>query len=81
MDAITGMMFVELKKQEYYRGGYIFGWALFAIDDISRIVQCIDDWNLTNVITKDGAVHTIAEKYEDIAKKIRDAERRQDEAN
>jgi len=70
-------MFVELKRREYYRGGYISDQALFAIDDISRVVQCKDDWNFTNVITKDGKVHTIAEKYEDVAKKIRDAERRQ----
>ena len=72
-------MFVELKKKKYHSGGYIFCQTLFAIDDISRIVQCADDRELTNVITKDGKVHTIAENYEDVAKKICDAERRQND--
>lgn len=72
------MMFVELKKQEYYRGGYISDPAMFAIDDIARVVQCKDDYSYTNIITKDGKVHTITERYEDVAKKIRDAERRQE---
>lgn len=72
-------MFIELKKREYYHGGYISDPALFAIDDIARVVQCTDDYNYTNIITKDGKVHTISERYDDVTKKIRDAERRQDE--
>jgi hypothetical protein len=72
------MMFVELKKQEYYRGGYVSNPAMFAVDDIARIVQCTDDYNYTNIVTKDGKVHTIHERYDDVAKKIRDAERRQE---
>lgn len=71
-------MFIELKKLEYYRGGYISNPAMFAIDDIARVVQRTDNHNYTNIITKDGKVHTIAERYEDVAKKIRDAERRQE---
>lgn len=72
-------MFVELNKREYYRGDYISNPAMFAVDDISRVVQCTDDYSCTNIVTKDGKVHTIAERYRDVAKKIRDAERRQDE--
>ena len=74
------MMFVELKKQQYYRGGYISNPSMFAVDDIARVVQCVDDYDLTNIITKDGKGHTIAERYEDVVKKIRDAEGRQDES-
>lgn len=66
-------MFVELNKREYYRGGYVSDKALFAIEDISRVVQCTDDYDYTNVITKDGKVHTIIGRYEDVVKKIRDA--------
>ena len=73
------MMFVELKRQEYYRGGYVSNPAMFAVDNIARIVQCTDD-NYTNLVTKDGKVYTIPERYDDVAKKIRDAERRQDES-
>ena len=72
-------MFVELKKQEYYRGGYISNPIMFAVDDIARVVQCVGDYSCTNIITKDGKVHTITERYEDVVKKIRDAERRQDD--
>lgn len=72
------MMFVELKKQEYYRGGHISNPVMFAVDDIARVVRCTDDYDFTNIITKDGKVHTITERYEDVVKKIRDAERRQD---
>ena len=71
-------MFVELKKREYYRGGYISNPVMFAIDDIARVVSCTDDYNYTNIVSKDRKVHTIAERYEDVAKKIRDAERRTD---
>lgn len=74
-------MFVELKKREYYRGGYISNPAMFAVDDIARVIQCTDDHDFTNIITKDGKVHTITERYEDVVKKIRDAERRQDDNN
>ena len=73
------MMFVEFEERKYDCDRYITYQVLLAIDDISMIVECTDNRNLTNVITRDGAKHTIAEKYEDVAKKIRDAERRQDE--
>jgi len=72
------MMFVELKKLEYYRGGYISNPTMFAVDDIARVVRCTDDYSRTNIITKDRKGYTIAERYEDVAKKIRDAERRTD---
>lgn len=74
-------MFVELKKKEYYLGNYTANPTMFAIDDISRVVGCVDNCNLTNVITKDGTIHTIMGRYEDIVKKICDVERRQDETD
>ncbi len=66
-------MFVELNKREYYRGGYVTEKALFALDDIARVLSCVDDHTCTNVVTKDGKVHTIAEKYEIVIGKIKEA--------
>ena len=66
-------MFVELRERTYHRGGYITISAMFAIDDISRVVECADDYTCTNVITKDGEIHTLNEKYSDVIKKIQDA--------
>lgn len=63
-------MFVELKKRIYYRSGYVSVNAMFAIDNISRVIECADDYTCTNVITKDGKLHTINEKYTDVIKKI-----------
>lgn len=66
-------MFVELKERTYCRGAYRSIGVMFAIDDISRVVECADDYACTNVVTKDGKIHTINEKYEDVTKEIRDA--------
>lgn len=66
-------MFVELKEITYHRGCYIPTSVMFAIDDISRVVECTDDYTCTNVITKDGKIHTLNEKYPDVIKKIQDA--------
>ena len=68
-------MFVEFPKRTYWRSGYISENMLVAIDDISRVVQCTDDYSLTNIVTKDGKVHTISDRYENVVKKIRNAER------
>ena len=71
-------MFIELPKRTYWRGGYVSENMLVAIDDISRVVQCTDDYSLTNIVTKDGKVHTISDRYENIVQKIRNAERREE---
>ena len=63
-------MFVEFFKREYRNGGYISSKVLFAVDDISRVASCVDDYTCTNIITKDGKIHTVLEKYEDVAKKF-----------
>ena len=65
--------FIEVHKREYYRGGHIFTDMYISVDDISRIVQCTDDFNYTNIITKDGKVHTIGEKYAEVVQKISEA--------
>ena len=70
------MRFIELKAHTYYRGGYISTGIMFSLDDISRIVECSDDYSCTNVITKDGKIHTINERYDDVIKKLKEAERR-----
>ena len=66
-------MFVELKRKEYWRGCYHSEPSLFALSDISRVISCVDDHSCTNLVTKDGKVHTIAERYENVFNKIREA--------
>lgn len=67
--------FVELIKREYYRGGYISVNMCVSLDDIVRVVECKDDYGCTNIITKDGKIHTLNERYENVIKKITQAER------
>lgn len=67
--------FIELKKREYYRGGYISNNLCVSLDDIARVVQCTDDYECTNLITKDGKIHTLNERYNDVVTKIRQADR------
>ena len=62
--------FVELKKREYYRGGYISNDMCVSLDDIARVVQCMDDYDCVNIVTKDGKIHTLNERYKDVIKKI-----------
>ena len=69
-------MFVELNVRDYYRGGYITTSAMIAIDDISRVLECKDDYTCTNVVTKDGKILTVNEKYCDVVKRIKDAMRK-----
>lgn len=68
-------MFVELPNRTYWRGRYVSNNMLIAIDDISRVVRCTDDYELTNIVTKDGKIHTISDRYENVVKKICNAER------
>lgn len=67
------MMFVEFNKRVYRNGGYITTKIMLNLDDISRIVECSDDWHFTNIITKDGEIHTITDEYSDVAKEIKKA--------
>ena len=69
-------MFVELNVRGYYRGRYITTSAMIAIDDISRVLECNDDYTCTNVVTKDGKILTVNEKYCDVVKRIKDAMRK-----
>lgn len=67
-------MFVELKQRLYHNGGYINTDIAFAVDEISRVVECKDDYRCTNIVTKDGEIHTIPERYSDVMKKILEVE-------
>lgn len=62
-------MFVELMRRNYLRGCYHTEPVLFALSDIVRCNACLDDYDFTNVITKDGKVHTITARYEDVVRK------------
>ena len=72
--------FVELRKRTYYRGGYISTSILVAIDDISRVIECEDDRDLSNLVTKDGKVQTLNERYMDVVRKIKNATEESEEA-
>lgn len=65
--------FVELRKRTYYRGGYISTSLLVALGDISRVIECEDDRDLSNLVTKDGKVHNLNERYMDVVRKIKNA--------
>lgn len=67
------MKFVEFNKREY-RNGYCSVGILVSINDIARVVECVDDYSCTNIVTKDGKIHTLNERYADVVKKIREAE-------
>lgn len=69
-------MFVELNVRGYACGGHITTSAMIAIDDISRVLECTDDYTCTNVVTKDGKILTVNEKYCDVVKRIKDAMRK-----
>lgn len=69
-------MFVELNVRGYYCGSHITTSAMIAIDDISRVLECNDDYTCTNVVTKDGKILTVNEKYCDVVKRIKDAMRK-----
>lgn len=66
--------FIEFGERTYYRGGHVTTDMCVSLDDIARIVTCVDDYSLTNLITKDGKVHTLNERYADVVKKIKQAE-------
>ena len=59
------MKFVEFNKREYHNGGYCSVGILFSISDIARIVECVDNSSWTNIVTKDGKVHTTAHRTTD----------------
>lgn len=65
--------FVELPKQVYHNGSYYSCPMLFSLDDIARVSECVDDYNYTSIVTKDGKVHTISLRYSQVVEKISDA--------
>lgn len=67
------MKFVEFNKREYHNG-YCSVRILVSISDITRVVECVDDYSYTNIVTKDGKIFTLNERYADVIKKIREAE-------
>lgn len=67
------MKFVEFNKREYHNG-YRSVRILVSISDITRVVECVDDYSYTNLVTKDGKIFTLNERYADVIKKIREAE-------
>lgn len=69
-------MFVELNVRGYDCGRQITTSAMIAIDDISKVLECNDDYTCTEVVTKDGKRLTVNEKYCDVVKRIKDAMRK-----
>lgn len=73
------MNFIEVPVREYYRGGYITTDMYININDISRVVECCDDFSCTNIVTKDGTIYTITERYKNIVNKITNCSKGQKE--
>lgn len=65
--------FVELPTQVYLNGTNYTCQSLFSLDDIARVRECVDDYNYTNIVTKNGKVHTISLRYSQVVGKITDA--------
>lgn len=65
--------FVELPKLVYHNGTDYPCQLLFSLDDIARVTECVDDDNYTNIVTKDGNIHTISLRYSQVVRKITDA--------
>lgn len=65
--------FVELPKQVYRNGSYYSCPMLFSLDDIARVMECVDDYSYTNIVTKDSKVYTINLRYSQVVEKITDA--------
>lgn len=63
-------MFVELPRREYYKGRYQTLPTLFSLNNIARVVCCVDDSDFTNVTTTDGTTFTIAMRYETVMRRI-----------
>ena len=68
------MRFVEFNKRECLHGDYYLVRIMVPISDIARIVECVDNFSCTNIVTKDGKIHTLNERYADVVKKIKKAE-------
>lgn len=66
--------FVEFRARGYNNGCYTTTHILVALDEISRVIECEDDYDFTNLITKDGKIRNLTERYSEVVKKIRNAE-------
>ena len=70
--------FVELPKQVYHNGSYYSCPMLLSLDNIMRVTECVDDYNYTSIVTKDGNVHVISLRYSQVVEKITDALEKRD---
>lgn len=68
------MMFVEFNRRVYSDDGYVTTKIMLNLNDICRVIECTDNRHFTNIITTDGNVHTIADEYSKVSKKIFAAE-------
>ena len=68
------MKFVEVLPMTYSRGGYLTTSMLISLDNIARVIECEDDYYKTNIVTKDGKIYTLNEKFSDVKEKIRECE-------
>lgn len=65
--------FIKVNRQEYNRGGYCFYETLLNVNDISRILECSDDFRYSSIIMTDGQKIVVNEQVDDIYKKIAEA--------
>lgn len=65
--------FIKVNRQEYNHGGYSFYETLLNVNDISRIMECSDDFRYSSIIMTDGKKIVVNEQVDDIYEKIAEA--------
>lgn len=65
--------FIKVNRREYNHGGYSFYETLLNVNDISRILECSDDFRYSSIIMTDGKKIVVNEQVDDIYEKIAEA--------
>lgn len=66
------MKFIETRETAC-KGNYPIN-VLLAVDNISTVLECEDDYKCCVVTMKDGKRHVVSESYSSIIKKIKEFE-------
>lgn len=69
-------MFVELKAREYYKGGQITVKKLVSVFDIAEVSEYPKDCSCSLLHTRKGETYLLAERYDDVLRKIQQASER-----
>lgn len=64
------MRFIEVMQETVDGSRHVNIENLISIDEIVRVVRCNDDYYRSNIVTRDGHIYHLAERYEDVRAKI-----------